>query len=181
MTSTGPDVGGSALTPTKYLAITDIDADQREILTPELDRNVSSPRFTEDGRDIYFRLEDSGSNQLARVRASGGDVVREIGGEVSVRDYSMADGVIVVSLADATSPSELYAFDGALARLTDVSGESLAGVSRAAVEKRRFESRDGTEVEAFFVKPVDYQEGTVLPDDSVAAWWSGLSVQLGLQ
>ena len=46
----------------------------------------------------------------------------------------MADGVIVVSLADATSPSELYAFDGALARLTDVSGESLAGVSRAAVE-----------------------------------------------
>ena len=83
---------------------------------------MSSPRFTEDGRDIYFRLEDSGSNQLARVRASGGDVVREIGGEVSVRDYSMANGVIVVSLADATSPSELYAFDGALARLTEVSG-----------------------------------------------------------
>ncbi len=163
VTSTGPDVGGSALTPTKYLAITDIDADQREILTPELDRNVSSPSFTEDGRDIYFRLEDSGSNQLARVRASGGDVVREIGGEVSVRDYSMADGVIVVSLADATSPSELYAFDGALARLTEVSGESLAGVSRAAVEKRRFESRDGTEVEAFFVKPVGYEEGQSYP------------------
>ncbi|MEC7893655.1 MAG: S9 family peptidase, partial [Pseudomonadota bacterium] len=127
VTSTGPDIGGSALTPTKYLAITDIGADQREILTPELDRNVSGPSFTEDGRDIYFRLEDSGSNQLARVRASGGDVVREIGGEVSVRDYSMAGGVTVVSLADATSPSELYAFDGALARLTEVSGESLAG------------------------------------------------------
>ncbi|MGB1667917.1 MAG: prolyl oligopeptidase family serine peptidase [Pseudohongiellaceae bacterium] len=163
VTSTGPDVGGSALTPTKYLAITDVDADQREILTPELDRNVSSPSFTEDGRDIYFRLEDSGSNQLARVRASGGDVVREIGGEVSVRDYSMANGVIVVSLADATSPSELYAFDGALARLTEVSGESLAGVSRAAVEKRRFESRDNTEVEAFFVKPVGYEEGQSYP------------------
>jgi len=163
VTSTGPDVGGSALTPTKYLAITDIDADQREILTPELDRNVSGPSFTEDGRDIYFRLEDSGSNQLARVRASGGDVVREVGGEVSVRDYSMADGVIVVSLADATSPSELYAYDGDLARLTEVSGESLAGISRAVVEKRRFESRDGTEVEAFFVKPVDYQEGRSYP------------------
>ena len=163
VTSTGPDIGGSALTPTKYLAITDIGADQREILTPELDRNVSDPSFTEDGRDIYFRLEDSGSNQLARVRASGGDVVREIGGEVSVRDYSMAGGVTVVSLADATSPIELYAFDGALARLTDVSGESLAGISRATVEKRRFESRDGTEVEAFFVKPVGYEEGQSYP------------------
>ncbi|MEC7125873.1 MAG: S9 family peptidase, partial [Pseudomonadota bacterium] len=163
VTSTGPDIGGSALTPTKYLAITDIGADQREILTPELDRNVSGPSFTEDGRDIYFRLEDSGSNQLARVRASGGDVVREIGGEVSVRDYSMAGGVTVVSLADATSPSELYAFDGALARLTEVSGESLAGIYRATVEKRRFESRDGTEVEAFFVKPIGYEEGQSYP------------------
>ena len=163
VTSTGPDIGGSALTPTKYLAITDIGADQREILTPELDRNVSGPSFTEDGRDIYFRLEDSGSNQLARVRASGGDVVREIGGEVSVRDYSMAGGVTVVSLADATSPSELYAYDGALARLTEVSGESLAGIYRATVEKRRFESRDGTEVEAFFMKPVGYKEGQSYP------------------
>ncbi|MEC8586738.1 MAG: S9 family peptidase [Pseudomonadota bacterium] len=163
VTSTGPDIGGSALTPTKYLAITDIGADQREILTPELDRNVSGPSFTEDGRDIYFRLEDSGSNQLARVRASGGDVVREIGGEVSVRDFSMAGGVTVVSLADATSPSELYAFDGALARLTEVSGESLAGIYRATVEKRRFESRDGTEVEAFFVKPIGYEEGQSYP------------------
>ncbi len=163
VTSTGPDVGGSALTPTKYLAITDIDADQREILTPELDRNVSGPSFTEGGRYIYFRLEDSGSNQLARVRATGGDVVREIEGEVSVRDYSMAGGVIVVSLAEATSPSELYAFDGAVARLTEVSSESLTGISRATVEKRRFESRDGTEVEAFFVKPVGYEEGQSYP------------------
>ena len=163
VTSTGPDVGGSALTPTKYLAITDIDADQREILTPELDRNVSGPSFTEGGRYIYFRLEDSGSNQLARVRASGGDVVREIEGEVSVRDYSMAGGVIAVSLADATSPGELYTFDGAVARLTEVSSESLTGISRATVEKRRFESRDGTEVEAFFVKPVGYEEGQSYP------------------
>ena len=163
VTSTGPDVGGSALTPTKYLAITDIDADQREILTSELDRNVSGPSFTEGGRYIYFRLEDSGSNQLARVRATGGDVVREIEGEVSVRDYSMAGGVIVVSLAEATSPSELYAFDGAVARLTEVSSESLTGISRATAEKRRFESRDGTEVEAFFVKPVGYEEGQSYP------------------
>ena len=163
VTSTGPDIGGSALTPTKFLAITDIGADQREILTPELDRNVSNPIFTDDGRDIFFRLEDSGSNQLARVRARGGDIVREIGGEVSVRDFSMAGGVIVASLADASMPSELYAFDGALARLTEVSSESLEGISRALVAKRRFESADGTEVEAFFVEPVGYEEGKSYP------------------
>lgn len=163
VTSTGPDVGGSALTPTKYLAITDINADQREILTPDLDRNISNPEFSANGRDIYFRLEDSGMNHLARVRARGGDVVREIDGDVSVRDFSMADGEIVVSLATASTPAELYAFDDGLSQLTQVSEATLEGVARAAVEKRRFESADGTPVEAFFVKPVGYQEGQSYP------------------
>jgi dipeptidyl aminopeptidase/acylaminoacyl peptidase len=163
VTSTGPDVGGSALTPTKYLAITDIDADQREILTPDLDRNVSNPEFSVNGRDIYFRLEDSGMNHLARVRARGGDVVREIDGDVSVRDFSMADGEIVVSLTTASTPAELYAFDDDLRQLTHITEATLDGIARAAVEKRRFESADGTPVEAFFVKPVGYEEGRSYP------------------
>jgi dipeptidyl aminopeptidase/acylaminoacyl peptidase len=163
VTSTGPDVGGSALTPTKYLAITDIDADQREILTPDLDRNVSNPEFSANGRDIYFRLEDSGMNHLARVRARGGDVVREIAGDVSVRDFDMASGEIVVSLATSSSPTELFAFDGELTQLSQISSEALSGVARAEVEKRRFDSADDTPVEAFFVKPVGYQEGQRYP------------------
>jgi dipeptidyl aminopeptidase/acylaminoacyl peptidase len=163
VTSTGPDVGGSALTPTKYLAITDVDADQREILTPDLDRNVSNPQFSANGRDIYFRLEDSGMNHLARVRARGGDVVREIAGDVSVRDFDMASGEIVVSLATSSSPTELFAFDGELTQLSQISSEALNGVARAEVEKRRFDSADDTPVEAFFVKPVGYQEGQRYP------------------
>ena len=163
VTSTGPDVGGSALTPTKYLAITDIGADQREILTPDLDRNVSNPEFSENGRDIYFRLEDSGMNHLARVRARGGDVVREISGNVSVRDFDMAGGEVVVSLSTASTPTELYAYNDELNQLTNVSAEVLEGVARAEVEKLRFESADGTPVEAFFVKPVGYQQGQAYP------------------
>jgi dipeptidyl aminopeptidase/acylaminoacyl peptidase len=164
VTSTGPDVGGSALTPTKYLAVTEIGADQRSVLTANLDRSVSSPEYSSNGRDIYFRLEDSGMNHFARVRARGGDIVREVSNEVSVRDFARGGGRTVLAMTNAESPTELYSYaDDALTRLTFLSDESLSSVVRAEVEKLRFNSADGTPVEAFLVKPVGYQVGTRYP------------------
>ena len=164
VTSTGPDVGGSALTPTKYLAVTEIGADQRSVLTANLDRSVSSPEYSSNGRDIYFRLEDSGMNHFAKVRARGGDIVREVSNEVSVRDFARGGGRTVLAMTNAESPTELYSYaDDALTRLTFLSDESLSSVVRAEVEKLRFNSADGTPVEAFLVKPVGYQVGTRYP------------------
>ena len=164
VTSTGPDVGGSALTPTKYLAVTEIGADQRSVLTANLDRSVSSPEYSSNGRDIYFRLEDSGMNHFARVRARGGDIVREVSNEVSVRDFARGGGKTVLAMTNAGTPTELYNYaDDALTRLTFLSDESLSSVVRAEVEKLRFNSADGTPVEAFLVKPVGYQVGTRYP------------------
>jgi dipeptidyl aminopeptidase/acylaminoacyl peptidase len=164
VTSTGPDVGGSALTPTKYLAVTEIGADQRSVLTANLDRSVSSPEYSSNGRDIYFRLEDSGMNHFARVRARGGDIVREVSNEVSVRDFARGGGRTVLAMTNADTPTELYSYaDDALTRLTFLSDESLSSVVRAEVEKLRFNSADGTPVEAFLVKPVGYQVGTRYP------------------
>ncbi|MFT4816073.1 MAG: dipeptidyl aminopeptidase/acylaminoacyl peptidase [Pseudohongiellaceae bacterium] len=164
VSSTGPDVGGSALTPTKYLAVTEIGADQRSILTANLDRSVSSPEYSSNGRDIYFRLEDSGMNHFARVRARGGDIVREVSDEVSVRDFTRGGGSTVLAMTNADTPTELYSYkDDELTRLTFLSDDSLSSVARAEVEKLRFNSADGTPIEAFLVKPVGYQAGTRYP------------------
>ncbi|MFK7863751.1 MAG: prolyl oligopeptidase family serine peptidase [Pseudohongiellaceae bacterium] len=164
VTSSGPDVGGSALTPTKYLAITEIGLDQRKILTPNLDRNVSSPEFSTNGRNIFFRLEDSGMNHLARVRTRGGDVVRVVDGNVSVRGFSIAQNSTVISMSNSKTPTELYTVeDTDLQQLTFRSNAALETVARAEVEKLRFESADGTPVEAFLVRPVGYIPGTRYP------------------
>lgn len=164
VTSSGPDVGGSALTPTKYLASTDIGSDQRKILTASLDRNVSNPEFSDNGRDIFFRLEDSGMNHFARVRAEGGDIVREVNSNISMRAFSMSGDATVLSMSDSQTPTELYSYDnGELQRLTFNSDAALAAVAKADVEKLRFNSADGTPVEAFLVKPIGFEEGTRYP------------------
>lgn len=157
VTSTGPDVGGSALTPTKYLATTRVGADERNILTPDLDRNVSNPQYTSNGRRIVFELQESGRDIFSSVGANGGDVENMIERQASVRDVTMEGGATVISMSLPNQPTELYSYDdGDLQRLTNVTDEALGGVARAEVEKLQFNSADGTPIEAFLVRPLNY-------------------------
>jgi dipeptidyl aminopeptidase/acylaminoacyl peptidase len=164
VSSTGMDIGGSALTPTRRLAITEVGKDQRRILTPDLDRNVLDPEFSANGRNILFRLEDSGQVHFASVRTNGSNLERQLERRVTVRDYASGGGHTVLLVAQADQPTELFTFDGGnLAPLTDVNGELLDGVARADVEKLRFESADGTPIEAFYVKPVGHDSSQRYP------------------
>ena len=164
VSSTGLDIGGSALTPTRRLAITEVGRDERRILTPDLDRNISDPEFSANGRHILFRLEDSGQVHFASVRTNGSNLERHLERQVTVRDYASGGGHTVLLVAQADQPTELYTFDGGnLAPLTHVNGDLLDGVARAEVEKLQFESADGTPVEAFYVKPVGHHSSQRYP------------------
>ena len=48
------------------LAVIDLDTKINSILTKELDRNVSSPQWSDDGQNIYFVIEDNMKSQLAQ-------------------------------------------------------------------------------------------------------------------
>jgi len=164
VSSTGMDIGGSALTPTRRLAITEAGKDERRVLTPNLDRNVLDPEFSANGRNINFRLEDSGQVHFASIRTNGSNLQRQLERRVTVRDFASDGGHTVLLVAQADQPTELFTFDdGSLAPLTNVNGDLLDGVARADVEKLRFESADGTPVEAFFVRPLDFDASVRYP------------------
>jgi dipeptidyl aminopeptidase/acylaminoacyl peptidase len=164
VTSTGPDIGGSALTPTQYLAVTEVGADERNVLTANTDRNISDPEYSANGRTIYFLLQESGQDHFASVPANGGNVNSLLERQMSVRGASLGGGVTVLTISQPDQPAELYSFDnGRLVRLTYVTDEALTNVARAEVEKLRFQSADGTPVEAFLVRPLNYDPNVRYP------------------
>lgn len=164
ITTSGPDIGGSALTPTRHLATTRVGQDERNVLTPDLDRNLSNPTFSDDGKTIYFRLEDEGQNHLATVDVDGENLERIIERQVSIGSFAIHGQTAVLTMGQAHQPSEVFSYrNGDLRQLTNVNESVLGNVARADVEKLQFTSADGTPVEAFFVRPLNYQSGKRYP------------------
>jgi dipeptidyl aminopeptidase/acylaminoacyl peptidase len=128
------------------------------VLTAELDRMVFTPRFSVDGRWILFALEDSGELSLARIAPGGGTVERVIGGPRSVAAYSEgAHGPVAALISEPHLPAEVFVLgDGKLRRLTHTNDALLENVLLGEVENVHFESRDGTEIEGFIVKPPNF-------------------------
>jgi dipeptidyl aminopeptidase/acylaminoacyl peptidase len=136
------------------------------ILTGALDRNVSSPRFSADGRSIFVRIEDSAENHLGRVNLRNGRVDRRVSGQLSVGGYDLGPhDAVFVSIARTDLPGEIFAAGdrGELTQLTKVNEAFLEKLRLGQVINATFPSADGTEVEGLFYLPPGYQEGLRYP------------------
>jgi len=142
---------------TNHLAVIS-EGGEAAVLTADLDRNISAPRFSTDGKWILFGLEDSGELSLARIPVHGGAVERVIGGPRSVTAYSEgAQGLIAALISEPHLPPEVFVLDhGTLRRLTHTNDELMATLRLGEVENVHFKSPDGTEIEGFIVKPPDF-------------------------
>lgn len=150
---------------TNHLAVIPSQGGPARLLTEKLDRNVSSPRFSPDGKWIYFLLEDSGEQHLARVGVMGGEVERPLAGRRSVQAFTLGkEGTAVVLVSEPHLPGELFRLQaGAPAQLTTTNDAFLAPIRLAEVEEFHFQSADGTPIEGFLFKPPDFAPGTRYP------------------
>ena len=150
---------------TRHLAVIPSEGGQPQILTKELDRNVSSPRFSADGKSIYFLLEDSAERHLAQIDVSGKNITRPIAGQRSVRSFMMGKkGGIAVYISEPHLPGEIFMFENSrLRRMTEVNDALMAQLKLAEVENVRFPSKDGTEIEGFIFKPFGFDSSMRYP------------------
>ena len=136
------------------------------ILTEDLDRNVRSPRFSQDGGFVFVRLEDSAENHLARIRIRDGRLRRPLEGPLSVGGYDLGPGdAIFAEVARTDLPGEIFAAGpgGELTQLTRMNEPLLDRIRLGRVINTTFPSSDGTEIEGFFYLPPGYRDGMAYP------------------
>lgn len=150
---------------TDTLAVVDVESGASRSVAPELDRNIRSPRFSADGQQIYFLLEDYGSDYLAAVPAEGGEVRRLAGEQREIGEFDLGpDGLIVVRESTLEHPPELSKLNRqGLQRLTGINDEFLKGIKLGSVRSFEATSKDGTVIQAFLTLPPDQPEGSNLP------------------
>jgi dipeptidyl aminopeptidase/acylaminoacyl peptidase len=150
---------------THHLAIAPSSGGEAKVLTIAFDRSVRRPRFSPDGRSIYFVADDDGTDNLFRIPATGGEVSRTISGPLSVTYYSVGkDGAIAAQISSLDRPDEIFLFsDNKLTRLTKTNDALFAQLRLAQVDYVHFKSKDGTSVAGYLYKPLDYTPGKKVP------------------
>ena len=150
---------------THHLAVSPAAGGEAKVLTLALDRSVRRPRFSADGRSIYFVAEDDGTDNLCRIAVTGGEVARPIGGRLTVSWYSLGkDGAIAAQVGMTDRPDEIYLSNGTdLTRLTKTNDVLLSQLRLAKVDYVHFKSKDGTPVSGYLYKPLDYTPGKKVP------------------
>jgi dipeptidyl aminopeptidase/acylaminoacyl peptidase len=130
----------------------------------DLDRGVSNPRFTTDGKSISFLVTDDRSVYPAHVSLAGGATARELAPPVVVSGLSgEREHVALLSGGDA-KPTEIYALDGGrLRQLTHQNDAIFSQLDLGRTEDVSFKSKDGTEVHGLLTYPVGYKSGARVP------------------
>jgi len=136
------------------------------VLTETLDRNVSSPRFSREGRFVFVEIEDSAEGHLGRVDIRNGRMDRPVRGRLTVSGFDLGrNDAVFVSLSRADLPGEIFAVGdgGDLTQLTRTNDDLLEKIRLGRVFDATFPSADGTEIEGLFYLPPGYQEGMRYP------------------
>jgi len=145
---------------TSHLAVSAADGSGTRVLTEALDRMVFQPRFSADGRYLWFLLEDAGEQNLARIRPGGGKIERVVRGENTVSQFQVGrKGQVAALVSRPQLPPEVFLLDGSkLEQKTFTNRELLDGITLGEVKKVAFDSADGTRIEGFVILPAGYVE-----------------------
>jgi len=150
---------------THHLAIAPSSGGVARVLTTAFDRSVRRPRFSVDGRSIYFIADDDGTENLCRIAVTGGEVTHPIGGRLVVASYSLSkDGAIAAQISTLDRPDEIFlSNEKDLTRLTKTNDALFSQLRLAQADYVHFKSKDGTSVSGYLYKPVDYAPGKKVP------------------
>ncbi|MGH9743337.1 MAG: S9 family peptidase [Candidatus Acidiferrum sp.] len=143
---------------TQHLAIIPAAGGEPKVLTLAFDRSVRRPKFSADGKTIYFIADDDGTQNLCRVAATGGEITRTIGGRLSVANYAVGkDDEIAAEISTIDRPYEIFLQRGSdLTRLTKTNDALISQLHLAQAEYVHFKSKDGTSVAGYLYKPAGY-------------------------
>ena len=130
----------------------------------DLDRGVSSPRFSPDGTWLIFFVTDDRSVYPARAKVTGGPVEKLMKPPIVLSGFNSNGGSIVVLAGGDTKATEINVVEqNRLRQLTHQNDALIAELDLGVTEEVEFKSKDGTDVHGLLTYPAGYVKGTKVP------------------
>lgn len=146
------------------LAVVEVDGGVEHLPAP-IDRSVTQPRFSRDGRAVLALVEESRSTWLSSIDLASGQVKRLTQGPRFDSAFDFEGEHLVLLSGDDHQPAGLSALDLASGteRLLGRHNLWLDEVRLAEVRPISFRSADGTAIDGFLTVPPGHQPGQRRP------------------
>ncbi|HKG61587.1 MAG TPA: S9 family peptidase [Pyrinomonadaceae bacterium] len=130
----------------------------------DLDRGVSSPKFTSDGKAIQFLVTDDRFLYPMKASLSGGAAQRLLNPPVVIGNLNFNGGRAVAIAGGDAKAGEIHVWEGnTLRQLTHQNDAVFSELDFGVTEEVNFPSKDGTQIGALLTYPVGYVKGTKVP------------------
>ncbi len=155
------------------LYVMDHDGGEARAISGSLDRSVSSPVWTADGRNLLFAYDSEGTTRIGRIAATGGavtEVAAGLGNGTSAYSggaFSLSRNGRYAYAGSATDrPSDIVvgSLDASPRTITRINADLLEQRSLGTVEEIWWESSfDGRRIQGWIVKPPDFDRDRRYP------------------
>lgn len=137
------------------LCVINAGGGEPRLLSLSLDRPVSNPRWSSDGKSIAVLVTDDRQRYIASYNAANGSMKKIAAGDRSFTSVEAApQGNWAAFMSEPQLPAELYAVEGTnIRRLTTLQNTFIDSISLATVEKFTSKSKDGTLVSGLIYYP----------------------------
>jgi len=147
------------------LAVVSRDGGESKVLSASLERPISNPRWTKDGKSIAAIVSDDRQRYVGLFPVIGGPMTKIISGERSFSALELhKSGQWMTMMSTPQMPAEIFALENAaLRKLTKVHDAFLEPLQLASVEGFRSTSKDGAVVGNLLFLPPNSSKGQRLP------------------
>ena len=150
------------------LTVVGVEGGAPRAIAPSFEYQPGAPKWSADGRTIFFNAPVRATSQLFSVPASGGDPkqLSNVTGVMGQASFSRDNTVVAFTKSDSMHPDDVYiaktlSFSEPV-RLTD-HNPKIRELALGLSEIIRWKSKDGMEIEGVLIYPVGYQTGKRYP------------------
>ena len=148
-----------------HLAVVPVEGGAPQILSQKLDRPITNPQWTHDGKSILALVEDDRRRYVMSFDVVSGAYTPLTKGDRSITVVKpLNENQFIGLMSEPSSPSEVYLIEkGSYKKLTDHHTDFLTSVKLASVEGFAFKNRDGLDVGGLLYWPVGKSRTQKLP------------------
>ena len=151
----------------RKMFVMNLDGSDLEMISGELDQTPGSPMWAADGSGVYFNVRSFGHSNLYFASLKGKVKKVTDGAHIlTSNDLSKANQVVAVR-TDPKRPTDIVTFNLSnptnIQQITNVNKDVFDFIELGEVEEIWYDSKDGTKVQGWIVKPPQFDPAKKYP------------------